>query len=325
MNIHIEGLSHTYSNASGYKTESLRDITLSIPKGASFGILGCSGSGKTTLLNLINGILTPDRGLISITDNDNRKLARQVLRSKTGMLFQDPVHQFFRETVLGELGVAVKGTGIDDSMIRHQAEIVLQMVGLDTGILEISPFQLSGGEQRKVAIASVLMQRPELLLLDEPTAGLDPSGQNAILESIRRVREDWGMTVVTASRSLADMVGFIEDVAVLDKGSIIVSGKKEKLLTELATLENAGIELPVVTRFMMRLKASIPELNHQILTVKEAGEELIRIRKLRQRKDRNAAEKNPEELPSRFNNNSSNGSTGKTVSDSCVYGNGLLC
>jgi energy-coupling factor transport system ATP-binding protein len=202
---------------------------------------------------------------------------RAELRRRVGIVFQYPEQQLFAETVYQEIAFALSGEGMSSAAIDQRVRETLNGVGLGEELLEQSPFSLSGGEKRRVAIAGILVRRPEILVLDEPGAGLDPQGRREILDSVAQLQRQSGLTLVLVSNQLEEIVRLAERVIILKDGAIVLEGGSKELARDLAGLEKAGLALPQITAFMMELKKSIPELNNSILTVEEARQELKRV------------------------------------------------
>ncbi len=281
MSISIENLSHIYQPGTPSEKIALRNITLEIKTGACIGIAGQTGSGKSTLVQHLNGLLKPTSGRISVNGINVATGNLTVLRKQVGIVFQCPEQQLFGETVCKDIAFGLSNLGLSGSEIEIRVREALRVVGLEDDLLHKSPFRLSGGQKRRVAIAGVLVMRPQILVLDEPAAGLDPQGRRDILDFIGKLHKQSGMTILLVSHSLDDIVRLAERVVILKQGALVMEGKTRDVLNDLEALENAGMSVPPITILMNRLKKEIPELNDCLLTVEEARNELRRVWKMK--------------------------------------------
>ncbi|MDD2335691.1 MAG: energy-coupling factor transporter ATPase [Geobacteraceae bacterium] len=277
LSIKIESLSHSYQQGTPFEQTALQNITFTIEPGMFLGIAGRSGSGKTTLLQHLNGLLKPTSGRITINGSTVDARRMRDLRRQIGLVFQHPEHQLFEETVFKDISFGLTGTGLNAAAVGDRVRESLAVVGLSEDILERSPFELSGGEKRRVAIAGVLVMNPTVLVLDEPAAGLDPGGRREILDFISKLRSERNITVVLATHDMAEMARFADRMVVLNNGSIALNGSTREIFRDVEALENAGLEPPQITRLMLKLKKVLPEANDGILTVEEAIVELKRL------------------------------------------------
>lgn len=273
MSIKLTDLSHEYLAGTPAARIVLRHITLEIPFGTCLGIAGGTGSGKTTLIQHLNGILPPGSGSITIDGIADR----EELRRRVGIVFQYPEAQLFEETVFKEIAFGLSGRGMSPAAIEQRVSETLSAVGLGEELLGKSPFCLSGGEKRRVAIAGVLVSRPEILVLDEPGAGLDPQGRYEILNFLAKLRRDTGLTLILVSHNMEDLVRLAEEIVVLKNGAVVRSGKTRDVFLDHHALGDAGLVPPQITSFMRRLRETLPEISDGILTVTEAREELRRV------------------------------------------------
>lgn len=280
MSIRIENLSHSYHPGTPFEKITLRNITLDIETGACVGIAGRSGSGKTTLIQHMNGLLKPATGRILVDGADN--LAE--LRRQVGVLFQYPEQQLFGETVFKDIAFGLSNNGMGRSETELRVREAMTVVGLDEALLERSPFTLSGGQQRRVAIAGVLVMRPRILVLDEPAAGLDPQGRSELMAFFGKLRQETGITLLLASHTLDDIVRLADRVVILNHGTVPAEGKTREVIRDMRLLEIAGLTAPPITCFMNRLKQMLPEIDDCLLTVEEARDELMRLWNLERRK-----------------------------------------
>lgn len=274
MAIIAEGLTHVYMKGSPYEKTALENINLKIEHGEFVGIIGHTGSGKSTLIQHFNGLLKPDSGKITINGIDISSSNLKELRKMVGIVFQYPEHQLFEETVYKDIAFGLQKSGLPEDEIKIRIHEVLKSVGLKEGIIEKSPFELSGGQRRRVALAGVLVMKPEILVLDEPTAGLDPKGRDDIYNLIVRLHKELKITVILVSHSMEDIAKLSERVIVMNRGRIEMDGMPREIFRESKRLELIGLSVPQITYLMKRLKSVLPELNEDIFTVEEARKEL---------------------------------------------------
>ncbi len=277
LSLKLENISYTYQPGTPFEKTALQNISLTLEPGMFFGLAGCSGSGKTTLIQHLNGLLRPTSGRMTVNGSmlDTKGLKR--LRRQVGVVFQNPEHQLFEETVYRDISFGLSGSGLTPVAVDSRVMAALAAVGLDEEILQRSPFELSGGEKRRVAIAGVLVMNPAVLVLDEPAAGLDPGGRREILDFVDRLRSERGIAVVLATHDMEDLARYADRVLVLQNGTIALNGATREIFRNVEALESAGLEPPEITRFMMKLKKVMPEIKEGILTVDEAVLELKRL------------------------------------------------
>jgi len=326
MSILINKLSHTFSQGTPFAKTVLREITLKLDAGSRIGIAGRSGSGKTTLIQHLNGLLRPTGGTISVNGLDASPRNLKELRRRVGMVFQQPEQQLFGETVFKEVAFGISGNGITDSETGRRVSDALHAVGLGEEILDRSPFSLSCGQKRRVAIAGVLVTEPEILVMDEPTAGLDPRGRREILDFISGVQRERGLTLIMVSHNMDDLARLCDRVVVLDGGAVAMDGKTREVFRDIVALERAGLKAPQISYLMMRLKKAIPELDDTVLTVEEARVELGRVWRMKQGETGRHDERDDhgEVFPRRFDY-SQIGSENKNNPDSDFYDRGFSC
>ncbi|WKY45443.1 energy-coupling factor transporter ATPase [Eubacteriaceae bacterium ES2] len=281
MSVEIKNLNHIYSQGSPFEFQALINIDLIINDGDFVGIIGHTGSGKSTLIQHLNGILTPTSGTVVIDGADIFTQSKKDLinlRQRVGLVFQYPEHQLFEETVYEDVAFGPKNQGLDKNEIDLRIKSAIEMVGLDfEAVKEKSPFELSGGQMRRVAIAGVLAMEPSVLILDEPTAGLDPRGRDEILDQIRKLHEEKGITVILVSHSMEDIGKLVNRIIVMNAGQVVYYDIPKNVFTEIKTLENIGLAVPEVTYLMKRLKKCYPEIREDIFTVEAAKAEILRI------------------------------------------------
>lgn len=277
MAIKLTDLSHIYHSGTANARVALRNVTLEITTGVCLGIAGASGSGKTTLIQHLSGILQAESGSVTIDGSTSR----DDLRRRVGIVFQYPEQQFFEETVAKEVGFALSGRGLSRDDIAVRVRAALGAVGLGEELLELSPFSLSGGEKRRLAIASILIGDPEVLVLDEPGAGLDPRGRREIFDFLAKIRREAGLTLIIVSHNMEDLARLADRMLILYEGAVVREGCAREVFHDHQSLERAGLVPPQITTLMRKLKESLPEIREGILTVAEAHAELKRVLALR--------------------------------------------
>lgn len=274
MPIKIEGLSFTYSNGGPFEKNALHDINIEISDGEFVGIIGHTGSGKSTLIQHFNGILKPTGGRVSINGIDTKQRNLKELRRQVGIVFQYPEHQLFEDTVKKDISFGLLKQGLSEEEIQKRVVSALYSVGLDESVLEKSPFELSGGQKRRVAIAGVVAMEPKILVLDEPTAGLDPNGRDEIFGYIKRLHKEYNMTVILVSHSMEDIARLAQRVIVMNQGTVFMDKPSQEVYTQPEELERIGLSAPQITYLMKRLKTVIPDIDDNIFTVDRAVNEL---------------------------------------------------
>lgn len=277
MPINIEQLSHTYMPGSALAYPALSDISLTIGDGEFLGIIGHTGSGKSTMIQHLNGLLQPTGGRVLVDGLDTReKKLRKKIRSLVGMVFQYPEYQLFEETVEKDVSFGPKNMGLEDDDIRERAFETLTLVGLPPDrFAEKSPFELSGGEKRRAALAGILAMRPKYLVLDEPMAGLDPRGRAEILSLIESLRSKNGTGIIMVSHSMDDVAMYADRIAVLDRGSLYLTGAPEDVFSRGEELTGMGLDLPQATRLVYALRSRGVELERNYFRMDELQAALI--------------------------------------------------
>jgi energy-coupling factor transport system ATP-binding protein len=272
MTIRVEGLTHIYNKGLAYETKALDDISFEIQNGEFVGIIGHTGSGKSTLIQHLNGILKPEEGKIYIGDTDitDKKVKMSDIRKKVGLVFQYPEYQLFDETVIKDVSFGPKNLGFSDEEAEERAQEALSMVGLDANeFAERSPFELSGGQKRRVAIAGVIAMQPEILILDEPTAGLDPKSHSDILEMVRSIQRQTGSTIILVSHNMGDIAEMSDRVFVMDSGKLLHTGTPADVFADSAHLTKIGLGLPPATELANMLAKRGYASPGTILTARE--------------------------------------------------------
>lgn len=276
-----ENLKYLYSVGTPFETAAIDDINLSVDEGELIGIIGHTGSGKSTLIQHFNGLLQPHGGKVFVDGKDiwakgNKKNIRQV-RFAVGLCFQYPEYQIFEDTVYKEIAFGPKQMGLDDKEIDRRTRESIQYVGVSPDILEKSPFDLSGGQKRRVAIASIIAMEPRVLILDEPCAGLDPKGRDTILDLIKNYQRQKGNTVLFVSHSMEDVAKICSRVLVMNKGSVAMFGDVDSVYSRGDELKKMGLNVPEITDIFLKLKASGVDCKTNIYTVEQGVQEFKRL------------------------------------------------
>ncbi len=272
MAIEIKELSYIYSQGTPYEKHALNGVNLTIEQGEFIGLIGHTGSGKSTLIQHLNALLKPTSGSVVIDGLSifEEKTSKKAIRQQVGLVFQYPEHQLFELTVYKDVAFGPKNMGLEDDEIHERVIEALKKVGLEEEIYEKSPFELSGGQKRRVAIAGVLAMKPHILILDEPTAGLDPYGRDEILNEIKRMHLQENMTIILVSHSMEDIANYVERIIVMDGGSVILQGDKYKVFKEVELLERIGLGVPQVAKICNELAKKGFIFDQTITTLDEA-------------------------------------------------------
>ena len=278
--IRIEHLTHTYSAGTPFQRSAVEDVSLDIMPGEFLGIIGHTGSGKSTLIQHLNGLLRPTQGRILLNGKDiwaEPKKIRQV-RFQVGLVFQYPEYQLFEETVYKDIAYGPGNMGLDRDEIDRRVRESAALVGLTEDQLEKSPFELSGGQKRRVAIAGVIAMEPKVLILDEPTAGLDPRGREAILAQIRAYHRKRGTTVILVSHSMEEIARNVDRIAVLSDGHVFMEGTPRQVFTRADELEQVGLDIPQVTKVALILRQRGLPVDTAVYTVEALRDALLRLK-----------------------------------------------
>ncbi len=276
MSIKIENLTYVYMPKTPFEKKALDNVNLEIEDGEFLAVIGHTGSGKSTLIQHLNGLLKPASGKIyvdgtDITDKDTKLVD---IRKKVGLVFQYPEYQLFEETIAKDIAYGPSNLELNEDEILKRVKKSMEMVGLNyEEYKDISPFELSGGQKRRVAIAGVIAMEPKVLILDEPTAGLDPAGRDDILEQIKLLHEKYNMTIILVSHSMEDVGKLAEKIIVMNDGHIELQGKPKEVFKEIDTLEKIGLAVPQVTYLMRELKKKGFNVSEDIFTVEKAKSE----------------------------------------------------
>lgn len=274
--IEFENVSYVYGANTPFEKRALDNVSLKIEKGKVTGIIGHSGSGKSTLAQLMNALYKPYEGRVLLGGEDINKDAKasHAARFRVGLVFQYPEYQLFEETVAADIGYGPRNMGLSDEEIKKRVEFAAHFTGLTPEILERSPFELSGGQKRRCAIAGVIAMDPDVLVLDEPAAGLDPRGRSEILGGLIDYRRKRGNTLVIISHSMEDIAEYSDNIIAMSKGKVLASGKPHEVFSQYEALEESGLALPEVTEVMHKLYVSGCNVNPALYTVDEAFDEL---------------------------------------------------
>ena len=278
MSIALEHVNYIYSPGTAYEKRALNDISLEIGQGQFVGIIGHTGSGKSTLIQHLNGLMKATSGDILYDGQsiyaegyDMRKL-----RSQVGLVFQYPEHQLFEVDVISDVCFGPKNQGLSEEESEKNAREALELVGFPEKYYKQSPFELSGGQKRRVAIAGVLAMKPKVLILDEPTAGLDPKGRDEILDQIAKLHKETGMTVVLVSHSMEDVARYVDRIIVMNKGEKMLDSTPKEVFRHYKELEEVGLAAPQVTYVMHDLKDRGFDVSPDATTIEEAADDIMR-------------------------------------------------
>ena len=270
--IKVSGLSHVYSADTPFEKIAIDNVNVEIPHGQLVGLIGHTGSGKSTFIQHLNGLLVPSSGTVlvdSVNINGDKAAARDV-RFKVGLVFQYPEYQLFEETVFKDIAFGPKNMGLSEEEIRARVLRAAGFVGIAESELEKSPFDLSGGQKRRVAIAGVIAMEPEVLILDEPTAGLDPAGRESILQNIRDYQKAQNATVIMVSHSMEEIASNVSRLVVMNDGAVVMTGSPREVFANAQELMAIGLDVPQVTRVFLRLREMGLDVDTSVFTVEQA-------------------------------------------------------
>ena len=278
MAIRIENLSYVYSEGNAFEKKALDQINLIIPDGQFIGVIGHTGSGKSTLIQQLNGLLKGTSGKIFYNDQCiyDEGFEMKKLRENVGLVFQYPEYQLFEATVLEDVCFGPKNEGLSPEEVKERAIEALNQVGLSEEYYEKSPFELSGGQKRRAAIAGILAMHPEVLILDEPTAGLDPKGRDEILDQIKKLHTERGITVILVSHSMEDVANYVERIIVMNKGCVMFDGIPREVFQHYRELEKIGLAAPQVTYVTKGLEERGWKIDTMVTTVEEAKNAILK-------------------------------------------------
>ena len=274
MSSEIKNLIFLYSQGTSYEMHALKNVNLEIPDGQFVGLIGHTGSGKSTLTQHLNGLVKATSGHIYYNGEDiyDEKFSMKKLRSKVGLVFQYPEHQLFETEVLADVCFGPKNLGFTKEEAEEKAKAALRMVGMGEEYDKSSPFELSGGQKRRVAIAGVLAMDPEVLILDEPTAGLDPRGRDEVLDQVSALQRSRGITVILVSHSMEDVAKYVDRLIVMNQGEVRFDGRPVEVFHHYKELEEIGLAAPQTTYLMQELKKQGADVNTDATTVEEAAD-----------------------------------------------------
>ena len=277
----VKNLKYEYSKGTPFQIGALKGVSVDFELGEIVGVIGHTGSGKSTLLQHLNGLLKPESGEVFFQDENIWSSKENVRKCRfgVGLCFQYPEHQLFESTVYEDIAFGPKNMGLSESEIKERVLESIKFVGLTEEYLEKSPFDLSGGEKRRVAIAGVISMKPKVLVLDEPTAGLDPVGKNDLLNLIKHYNKTTGSTVIFVSHNMDDVALVADRVLVLSEGNIIMNGTVEEVYSKGDELMNLGLDVPEITRVFLKLKEAGYDVPTDVYTVKQGKEKLIEFLK----------------------------------------------
>lgn len=278
MSIALEHVSYVYSPGTAYEKHALKDVSFEIPQGQFVGIIGHTGSGKSTLIQHLNGLVKATSGKVIYEGRNiyDEGYNMRELRSQVGLVFQYPEYQLFEVDVISDVCFGPKNQGLSQEECEKNAKEALELVGFPEKYYKQSPFELSGGQKRRVAIAGVLAMKPKVLILDEPTAGLDPKGRDEILDQVEKLHKETGMTVILVSHSMEDIARYVERIIVMNHGEKMLDGAPREVFCHYKELEKVGLAAPQVTYVMHDLKERGIDVSPDVTTIEEAADEIMR-------------------------------------------------
>lgn len=278
MSIMLNHVNYIYDEDTAMASAALIDVSLKIPDGQFIGLIGHTGSGKSTLIQHMNGLVKPSSGQVFFNNEDinEKDYDKKKLRSKVGLVFQYPEHQLFESDCFKDVCFGPKNLGLPQKEVELRAYEALKQVGFDDDYFYQSPFDLSGGQKRRVAIAGVLAMKPQILILDEPTAGLDPKGREDILNLISDLHKTMGITIILVSHSMEDVADYVERIIVMNKGRVAFDAEPREVFSHYKDLEEIGLAAPQVTYCMQELKAAGFDVSTDITTLEEAKKEILK-------------------------------------------------
>mgnify|MGYP001166005182 FL=1 len=280
MSIKVENLSYIYMKGTPFEKPALKDINIEIGDGEFVAIIGHTGSGKSTLVQHFNGLLKPTAGKVIVNGIDTSGKNLRDLRRQVGIVFQYPEHQLFEETVYKDIAFGLKQLGLEENEIDRRVRKAMGIVGLGESILDKSPFELSGGQKRRVAIAGILVMEPKILVLDEPAAGLDPGGRKDIYGFIEALYKNSNITIILVSHNMEEVTRLVKRVIVMNAGKVEMDGSVKDVFRYTDKLEKIGLSAPQITYLMQKLAKVYPDIDGNVYTVRDAKMEILKhIRK----------------------------------------------
>ena len=279
MSLILDKVTHIYSQGNAYEKKALDNVSLKINDNEFIGIIGHTGSGKSTLIQHMNGLLSPTEGAIYYNGKDisDKNFSKKELRSKVGMVFQYPEHQLFEATVFEDVAFGPSNLGLNKQEIDDRVYEALKLVEFSEDLISASPFDLSGGQKRRAAIAGVLAMKPEVLILDEPTAGLDPKGRDDILDMVETMHKTTGNTVILVSHSMEDIARLVDRIIVMNEGRIEFDDTPKGVYTNYIELEKMGLRAPQITYLMNDMRSVGFDVSTDVTTIAEAKTEILRV------------------------------------------------
>lgn len=273
----LDHISYTYGKGTPFEVKALDDVSLTIRESAVTGIIGHTGSGKSTMVQLFNGLEKPESGKVLLDGEDIWAKPKEIrrVRFRVGLVMQYPEYQLFEETVWKDIAFGPRNMGLSETEIAERVKEAAELVELDESFLSASPFDLSGGQKRRAAIAGVMAMRPEVLVLDEPAAGLDPRGRDTILHAVRRYGQKSGATVIIVSHSMEDMAIYCDDIVVMSQAKVFLSGTRDEVFSHASELASVGLDVPQITRLALLLQEKGVALPNGIYTVPAALSALL--------------------------------------------------
>ena len=279
--LEVRDLTHVYGAGTPFERTALDKVSLSIEKGEILGVIGHTGSGKSTLIQHLHGLLKPSSGEVLLAGqpiwDEKGKCARDV-RFRVGLVFQYPEYQLFEETIAKDIAFGPKNMGLSEQETEERVKEAMEFVGLDVSLAEKSPFALSGGQKRRVAIAGVIAMRPEVLVLDEPTAGLDPAGRNEILEEIKQYHRETGATVLLVSQTMEDTARMADRMLVMNQAKVMLLDRPEAVFARAEEIIAAGLDVPEITKVFMELHRRGVPVSPSVFTIEQAAAEIKRVK-----------------------------------------------
>ncbi len=277
MALKLEHVTYIYGADTQLPVRALDDVCLEIPDGQFIGLIGHTGSGKSTLVQHLNGLIEPTSGKITWDGRDiwEKGFSRKELRSKVGLVFQYPEHQLFEADVFADVCFGPRNLGLPEEEVKRRARRALELVGLPETLYGQSPFELSGGQKRRAAIAGVLAMEPRILVLDEPTAGLDPKGRDEILGQVTELKREMGISVVLVSHSMEDVANYVERIVVMSQGKVLFDDRPREVFSHKQELERVGLAVPQVTDILHRLKKAGFDVDVSATTIPEARDTIL--------------------------------------------------
>lgn len=270
--LEVKNLSYVYSKKTAFRKEAVKNVTFEAERGEIIGIIGHTGSGKSTLVQMLNGLIMPDEGSVYLNGTNIYENAKDIskYRYKIGIVFQYPEYQLFEETVYKDIAFGPTNLGLDQNEIDRRVKNSAKMVGINDDLLEKSPFDLSGGQKRRAAIAGVVAMLPEVIIFDEPTAGLDPEGREMVFEMIKNYATEQNAAVIIVSHSMEDMARYTDRILVMNDGEVVMFDKTDKVFSKHEVLTSIGLNVPQITDVFIKLKALGLNITSDVFTVKAA-------------------------------------------------------